>query len=235
MKNKKLNYVKVNGEEIRVGDKVYYRGCGVMTVYDIAEDGREDILVLELHDISKVGVDKKAHIDNFNSRFLKKIGIKICENQYFYCMRIIEENEHIDGFYKIEPSQALLSYSGDDIKKSELFSGNILQDFGGNNYVFIKETNDLVDICQGSCISLDLYDDNLRFKDYCPKLDIVKLAKFPLNWAISCMFNQYPQRDYYNQLSPHLDVYWDLVRKKTREMTVEQICQELGEEIKIVR
>lgn len=235
IKIKKIDYVKVNGKKICVGDKVYYCGCGVMTVRDIIKDRGDNVLALEIQDVSKVGIYKKTHISSLGSEILNKFDIKIDKNQYFYCMRVIEENEYINGFYKIESSQALLNYSGDDIKKSELVSGNILQDFDGNNYIFIKETNDLVDICHGSCISLDLYDNYLRFKDYCPELDIVKLAKFQLNYAISCLFNQYPQRDYYNQLSPHLDVYWDLERKKMRELTVEQICRELGEEIKIVR
>ena len=226
MKNNKVSSCEyINGEKIYIGDKVYRSGFGIATVYNIKKEGFKSQaaeVTVKIEDISNIGLSAKSHI-----KHLKELGIE----GDFYTIRIVKGHA-IQGFYKIKNFHDYITYSGDDMDKSNLTSGSILQDYDNNYYIFIKEINALVDIYFGNIISLNLYSNNLCSQIH-PNLDIVKIANYQLNDAIYNL--AWKQNNSLDPWCQELDFSWDLKRKRIREMTVEQICRELGEEIKIVR
>lgn len=112
-----------------------------------------------------------------------------------------------------------------NLKKSDLKNGDIVELRSGEKYVYIEQyinwyiyntepIKKIVGLKDGYSMKLSNYDNNLFFenRDDC-KFDIMKILDMS---------------EFYNNPK------WTLERKQ-EEMTLEEICQELGRDIKIVK
>lgn len=110
--------------------------------------------------------------------------------------------------------------------KSDLKNGDIVELRNGQRYVYIEKYNDrfiystdsdevIVNLKDGEYSRLGNYDDDLRYKGRgnC-EYDIMKILDMS-------EFYKKPE--------------WTWERKKTEEMTLEEVCKELGRDIKIVK
>lgn len=110
--------------------------------------------------------------------------------------------------------------------KSDLKNGDIVELRNGERYVYIEKYNDrfiystdsdevIVNLEDGEYSRLGNYDDDLRYKGRgnC-EYDIMKILDMS-------EFYKKPE--------------WTWERKKTEEMTLEEVCKELGRDIKIVK
>ena len=111
-------------------------------------------------------------------------------------------------------------------KKSDLKSGDIVELRNGQRYVYIEKYNDrsiyitdsdevIVNLKDGEYSRLANYDDDLRYKGRgnC-EYDIMKILDMS---------------EFYRKQKGT----WE--REKTEEMTLEEVCKELGKDIKIVK
>lgn len=111
-------------------------------------------------------------------------------------------------------------------KKSDLKNGDIVELRNGQRYVYIEKYNDrfiystnsdevIVNLKDGEYSRLANYDDDLRYKGRgnC-KYDIMKILDMS---------------EFYKKQK------WTWEREKTEEMTLEEVCKELGKDIKIVK
>ena len=107
-------------------------------------------------------------------------------------------------------------------KKSDLKNGDIVELRTGERYVYIEKYNDrfiystdsdevIVNLKDGEYSRLANYDDDLRYKGRgkC-EYDIMKILDMG-------------------------ELKWTWEREKTEEMTLEEVCKELGKDIKIVK
>ena len=110
--------------------------------------------------------------------------------------------------------------------KSDLKNGDIVELRNGERYVYIEKYNDrfiystdsdevIVNLKDGEYSRLGNYDDNLRYKGRgnC-EYDIMKILDMS---------------EFYKKTK------WTWEREKTEEMTLEEVCKELGRDIKIVK
>lgn len=111
-------------------------------------------------------------------------------------------------------------------KKSDLKNGDIVELRNGQRYVYIEKYNDrfiystdsdevIVNLKDGEYSRLGNYDDDLRYKGRgnC-EYDIMKILDMS---------------EFYRKQK------WTWEREKTEEMTLEEVCKELGKDIKIVK
>lgn len=111
-------------------------------------------------------------------------------------------------------------------KKSDLKNGDIVELRNGQRYVYIEKYNDrfiystdsdevIVNLKDGEYSRLANYDDDLRYKGRgnC-EYDIMKILDMS---------------EFYRKQK------WTWEREKTEEMTLEEVCKELGKDIKIVK
>lgn len=111
-------------------------------------------------------------------------------------------------------------------KKSDLKNGDIVELRNGERYVYIEKYNDrfiystdsdevIVNLKDGEYSRLGNYDDDLRYKGRgnC-EYDIMKILDMS---------------EFYRKQK------WTWEREKTEEMTLEEVCKELGRDIKIVK
>lgn len=111
-------------------------------------------------------------------------------------------------------------------KKSDLKNGDIVELRNGERYVYIEKYNDrfiyitdsdevIVNLKDGEYSRLANYDDDLRYKGRgnC-EYDIMKILDMS---------------EFYRKQK------WTWEREKTEEMTLEEVCKELGKDIKIVK
>lgn len=110
--------------------------------------------------------------------------------------------------------------------KSDLKNGDIVELRNGERYVYIEKYNDrfiystdsdevIVNLKDGEYSRLGNYDDDLRYKGRgnC-EYDIMKILDMS---------------EFYKKPK------WTWEREKTEEMTLEEVCKELGKDIKIVK
>lgn len=110
--------------------------------------------------------------------------------------------------------------------KSDLKNGDIVELRNGQRYVYIEKYNDrfiystdsdevIVNLKDGEYSRLANYDDDLRYKGRgnC-EYDIMKILDMS---------------EFYRKQK------WTWEREKTEEMTLEEVCKELGRDIKIVK
>lgn len=110
--------------------------------------------------------------------------------------------------------------------KSDLKNGDIVELRNGERYVYIEKYNDrfiystdsdevIVNLKDGEYSRLANYDDDLRYKGRgnC-EYDIMKILDMS---------------EFYKKQK------WTWEREKTEEMTLEEVCKELGKDIKIVK
>lgn len=110
--------------------------------------------------------------------------------------------------------------------KSDLKNGDIVELRNGQRYVYIEKYNDrfiystnsdevIVNLKDGEYSRLGNYDDDLRYKGRgnC-EYDIMKILDMS---------------EFYKKQK------WTWEREKTEEMTLEEVCKELGRDIKIVK
>ena len=110
--------------------------------------------------------------------------------------------------------------------KSDLKNGDIVELRNGERYVYIEKYNDrfiystdsdevIVNLKDGEYSRLGNYDDDLRYKGRgnC-EYDIMKILDMS---------------EFYKKPK------WTWEREKTEEMTLEEVCKELGRDIKIVK
>lgn len=118
--------------------------------------------------------------------------------------------------------------------KSDLKSGDIVELRNGNRYILIKDAKynkykEPIDTFEGvdliSSIYLDAYSDNLLYLQGDKSYDIMKISD---SFYIANIFRESPSK-------PLKTPDWIWEREETEEMTLEEVCQELGRNIKIVK
>ena len=129
------------------------------------------------------------------------------ERPYIYNCKLVDEKEK-------------------QFTKSDLKNGDIVELRNGERYVYIEKYNDrfiystdsdevIVNLKDGEYSRLANYDDDLRYKGRgnC-EYDIMKILDMS---------------EFYKKQK------WTWEREKTEEMTLEEVCKELGRDIKIVK
>lgn len=120
------------------------------------------------------------------------------------------------------------------LKKSDLKSGDMVELRNGQIYIFIKDAkrnqyDNPTDIFMGvnsyRCIPFSHYNDNLLNSKEGKSYDIMKMSD---GFYISNIFRAYPSDTFKTP-----DWVWE--REETEEMTLEEVCKELGRDIKIVK
>lgn len=118
--------------------------------------------------------------------------------------------------------------------KSDLKSGDMVELRNGEVYIFIKEakrnqydnpTDIFIGINSYHCIPLNRYSDNLLNSRGEKSYDIMKISN---GFYIKNIFRPYSSA---TLATPD----WVLERKETEEMTLEEVCKELGRDIKIIK
>lgn len=118
--------------------------------------------------------------------------------------------------------------------KSDLKSGDMVELRNGEIYIFIKDAkrkqyDNPTDIFMGvnsyRCIPFSHYNDNLLNSKEGKSYDIMKISD---GFYISNIFREYPSDTF---KTPN----WVWEREETEEMTLEEVCKELGRDIKIVK
>lgn len=118
--------------------------------------------------------------------------------------------------------------------KSDLKAGDMVELRNGEIYIFIKDAkrkqyDNPTDIFMGvnsyRCIPFSHYNDNLLNSKEGKSYDIMKVSD---GFYISNIFRAYPSDTFKTP-----DWVWE--REKTEEMTLEEVCKELGRDIKIVK
>lgn len=118
--------------------------------------------------------------------------------------------------------------------KSDLKSGDMVELRNGQIYIFIKDAkrnqyDNPTDIFMGvnsyRCIPFSHYNDNLLNSKEGKSYDIMKMSD---GFYISNIFRAYPSDTFKTP-----DWVWE--REETEEMTLEEVCKELGRDIKIVK
>lgn len=108
-------------------------------------------------------------------------------------------------------------------KKSDLKSGDIVELRNGDRYILIK---------------------NARHNQYDTPTDIFmsinKSGSMPLSWYSDSLLNSNGDKSYdimkiLDMSEFHRKPKWTWEREKTEEMTLEEVCKELGKDIKIVK
>ena len=119
-------------------------------------------------------------------------------------------------------------------KKSDLKSGDIVELRNGDRYILIKNarhnqydtpTDVFMSINKFGSIPLSWYSDSLLNSNGDKSYDIMKISD---SFYIPNIFRTHPSG---TLVVPD----WALEREKTEEMTLEEVCKELGRDIKIVK
>lgn len=233
MGRKNVEYVIINNEKIFVGDKVWREEIGNMRVFILQDCGNTIKMILKLEDdATPTSIGKKflhplcTHISQDNLPGLyHEIRVPYTDKKL--------ENLAIGRFYKIkedgksmrEIKNLVNEKKEKSFIKSDLKNGDIVELRNGERYVYIEKYINwntytltphevIVSLENGINKLLDGYNDDLRYedRDNC-KYDIMKIL---------------------DMSELHKNPTWTLERSKT-EMTLEEVCKELGRDIKIVK
>ena len=228
---KNPDYVIINNEKISVGDKVWREEIGNMEVFIIEDCGNTIKLILKLEDNAIPSEIGRKFVHPLHTNWFKgNVPGLYHEIRVPYTDKKLE-NLVIGRFYKISQGGEtmgeinLVDEKEKQFTKSDLKYGDIVELRNGNRYVYVKNYFDLmgydpkpydaiVSLKNGDDIPISDYNNKLLYKKRgeC-KYDIMKILDK-------------------NEICKNLK--WTLERSKT-EMTLEEVCKELGRDIKIVK
>lgn len=226
---KNPDYVIINNEKISVGDKVWREEIGNMEVFIIEDCGNTIRLILKLEDNAIPSEIGRKFVHPLHTNWFKgNVPGLYHEIRVPYTDKKLE-NLVIGRFYKISSGGEtmgeinLVNEKEKQFKKSDLKYGDIVELRNGERYLYVKNYKDLfthevydslVNLKGGTDMPISFYNDDLLYitvKD--GNKDIMKILDMS---------------EFYK------DIKWTLERSKT-EMTLEEVCQELGRDIKIVK
>lgn len=229
---KNPDYVIINNEKISVGDKVWREEIGNMEVFIIEDCGNTIRLILKLEDNAIPSEIGRKFVHPLHTNWFKgNVPGLYHEIRVPYTDKKLE-NLVIGRFYKISQGGEtmgeinLVDEKEKQFTKSDLKNGDIVELRNGQRYVYIEKYNDrfiystdsdevIVNLKDGEYSRLANYDDDLRYKGRgnC-EYDIMKILDMS---------------EFYRKQK------WTWEREKTEEMTLEEVCKELGRDIKIVK
>ena len=229
---KNPDYVIINNEKISVGDKVWREEIGNMEVFIIEDCGNTIRLILKLEDNAIPSEIGRKFVHPLHTNWFKgNVPGLYHEIRVPYTDKKLE-NLVIGRFYKISQGGEtmgeinLVDEKEKQFTKSDLKNGDIVELRNGERYVYIEKYNDrfiystdsdevIVNLKDGEYSRLGNYDDDLRYKSRgnC-EYDIMKILDMS---------------EFYKKQK------WTWEREKTEEMTLEEVCKELGKDIKIVK
>lgn len=184
------------------------KGDKVKIISDIDEDFDNDRIVGSIYTVDCIKNEGKTGKDYI---VLKETT----ERPYVYNCKLINKKEK-------------------QFTKSDLKSGDMVELRNGQIYIFIKDAkrnqyDNPTDIFMGvnsyRCIPFSHYNDNLLNSKEGKSYDIMKMSD---GFYISNIFRAYPSDTFKTP-----DWVWE--REETEEMTLEEVCKELGRDIKIVK
>lgn len=237
---KNPDYVIINNEKISVGDKVWREEIGNMEVFIIEDCGNTIRLILKLEDNAIPSEIGRKFVHPLHTNWFKgNVPGLYHEIRVPYTDKKLE-NLVIGRFYKISQGGEtmgeinLVNEKEKQFKKSDLKSGDIVELRNGDRYILIKNArhnqyDNPTDIFMGvnsyRCIPFSHYNDNLLNSKEGKSYDIMKMSD---GFYIPNIHLAYP-----------LDTFktpdWVWEREETEEMTLEEVCKELGRDIKIVK
>lgn len=237
---KNPDYVIINNEKISVGDKVWREEIGNMEVFIIEDCGNTIRLILKLEDNAIPSEIGRKFVHPLHTNWFKgNVPGLYHEIRVPYTDKKLE-NLVIGRFYKISSGGEtmgeinLVDKKEKQFKKSDLKSGDIVELRNGDRYILIKNarhnqydtpTDIFMSINKFGSIPLSWYSDSLLNSNGDKSYDIMKISD---SFYIPNIFRTHPSG---TLVVPD----WALEREKTEEMTLEEVCKELGRDIKIVK
>ena len=237
---KNPDYVIINNEKISVGDKVWREEIGNMEVFIIEDCGNTIRLILKLEDNAIPSEIGRKFVHPLHTNWFKgNVPGLYHEIRVPYTDKKLE-NLVIGRFYKISSGGEtmgeinLVDKKEKQFKKSDLKSGDIVELRNGDRYILIKNarhnqydtpTDIFMSINKFSSMPLSWYSDSLLNSNGDKSYDIMKISD---SFYIPNIFRTHPSG---TLVVPD----WAWEREETEEMTLEEVCKELGRDIKIVK
>ena len=237
---KNPDYVIINNEKISVGDKVWREEIGNMEVFIIEDCGNTIRLILKLEDNAIPSEIGRKFVHPLHTNWFKgNVPGLYHEIRVPYTDKKLE-NLVIGRFYKISSGGEtmgeinLVDKKEKQFKKSDLKSGDIVELRNGDRYILIKNarhnqydtpTDIFMSINKFGSMPLSWYSDSLLNSNGDKSYDIMKISD---SFYIPNIFRTHPSG---TLVVPD----WAWEREKTEEMTLEEVCKELGRDIKIVK
>lgn len=237
---KNPDYVIINNEKISVGDKVWREEIGNMEVFIIEDCGNTIRLILKLEDNAIPSEIGRKFVHPLHTNWFKGNAPGLYhEIRVPYTDKKLE-NLVIGRFYKISQGGEtmgeinLVNEKEKQFKKSDLKSGDIVELRNGDRYILIKNarhnqydtpTDIFMSINKFGSMPLSWYSDSLLNSNGDKSYDIMKISD---SFYIPNIFRTHPSG---TLVVPD----WAWEREKTEEMTLEEVCKELGRDIKIVK
>lgn len=237
---KNPDYVIINNEKISVGDKVWREEIGNMEVFIIEDCGNTIRLILKLEDNAIPSEIGRKFVHPLHTNWFKgNVPGLYHEIRVPYTDKKLE-NLVIGRFYKISQGGEtmgeinLVNEKEKQFKKSDLKSGDIVELRNGDRYILIKNarhnqydtpTDIFMSINKFGSMPLSWYSDSLLNSNGDKSYDIMKISD---SFYIPNIFRTHPSG---TLVVPD----WAWEREKTEEMTLEEVCKELGRDIKIVK
>ena len=237
---KNPDYVIINNEKISVGDKVWREEIGNMEVFIIEDCGNTIRLILKLEDNAIPSEVGREFVHPLHTNWFKgNVPGLYHEIRVPYTDKKLE-NLVIGGFYKISQGEEtmgeinLVDEKEKQFKKSDLKSGDIVELRNGDRYILIKNarhnqydtpTDIFMNINKFGSMPLSWYNDSLLNSNGDKSYDIMKISD---GFYIPNIFRTHPSG---TLVVPD----WTWEREETEEMTLGEVCKELGRDIKIVK
>lgn len=237
---KNPDYVIINNEKISVGDKVWREEIGNMEVFIIEDCGNTIRLILKLEDNAIPSEIGRKFVHPLHTNWFKgNVPGLYHEIRVPYTDKKLE-NLVIGRFCKISQGGEtmgeinLVNEKEKQFKKSDLKSGDIVELRNGDRYILIKNarhnqydtpTDIFMSINKFGSMPLSWYSDSLLNSNGDKSYDIMKISD---SFYIPNIFRTHPSG---TLVAPD----WAWEREKTEEMTLEEVCKELGRDIKIVK
>lgn len=237
---KNPDYVIINNEKISVGDKVWREEIGNMEVFIIEDCGNTIRLILKLEDNAIPSEIGRKFVHPLHTNWFKgNVPGLYHEIRVPYTDKKLE-NLVIGRFCKISQGGEtmgeinLVNEKEKQFKKSDLKSGDIVELRNGDRYILIKNarhnqydtpTDIFMSINKFGSMPLSWYSDSLLNSNGDKSYDIMKISD---SFYIPNIFRTHPSG---TLVVPD----WAWEREKTEEMTLEEVCKELGRDIKIVK
>ena len=237
---KNPDYVIINNEKISVGDKVWREEIGNMEVFIIEDCGNTIRLILKLEDNAIPSEIGRKFVHPLHTNWFKgNVPGLYHEIRVPYTDKKLE-NLVIGRFYKISSGEEtmgeinLVDKKEKQFKKSDLKLGDIVELRNGDRYILIKNarhnqydtpTDIFMSINKFGSMPLSWYSDSLLNSNGDKSYDIMKISD---SFYIPNIFRTHPSG---TLVVPD----WAWEREETEEMTLEEVCKELGKDIKIVK
>lgn len=117
------------------------------------------------------------------------------------------------------------------MKKEDLMTGDIVLTRGGAKYIVLKGTkhfgnkkDTLINLKEGGYLEINYYNDDLTFYEYESDFDIIKVCS-----------NNYVGDNIRDHIINNKDTWTWEREKEVKEMTLAEISEALGYEVKVVK